>query len=145
MLLVAKKRGLRLKRGYSLLEILIVLSIIALIAALVGPRLFAQLDKSKVVAARVQMKSLKSAIETMRLDISRYPTKEEGLQLLVHAPADGAGNWSGPYLSGQLPHDPWGRDYIYDPPTAEGQEPKLTTLGADGKVGGTGNDADLVE
>lgn len=68
--------------GYSLLEILIVLSIIALIAALVGPRLFAQFDKSKVTAAKVQMKALKSALETMRLDIGRYPTPQEGLGLL---------------------------------------------------------------
>jgi general secretion pathway protein G len=132
------------KRGYSLLEILIVLSIIALIAALVGPRLFAQLDKSKVVAARVQMKSIKSSLETMRLDINRYPTKEEGLTLLV-SKSDSASNWSGPYLSGALPKDPWGRDYIYEAPTSDAPEPKLKTLGADGKPGGSGNDADITE
>jgi general secretion pathway protein G len=138
-------RGPRAKRGYSLLEILIVLSIIALIAALVGPRLFAQLDKSKVTAAKVQMKSLKSALETKKHDIGRFPTQQEGLVLLSQAPGDGVSNWSGPYLSGQLPKDPWGRDYIYLPAAAENQEPKISTLGADGKPGGTGNDGDLVE
>lgn len=131
--------------GYSLLEILIVLSIIALIAALVGPRLFAQLDKSKVTAAHVQMKSLKSALETMRIDIGRYPTQQEGLQLLTQAPGDGVANWSGPYLSSALPKDPWGRDYIYIAPADGAQEPKVSTLGADGKPGGSGNDADLTE
>lgn len=133
------------KRGYSLLEILIVLSIIALIAALVGPRLFAQLDKSKVVAAHVQMKSIKSALETMRLDINRYPTQEEGLQLLTRSTGEQATNWSGPYLSGAVPKDPWGRDYTYIPPTTEKPEPTIKTLGADGKPGGTGNDADIEE
>lgn len=141
---LGRRRAYRRTAGYSLLEILIVLSIIALIAALVGPRLFAQLDKSKTVAAHVQMKSLKSAIETMRLDISRYPTQEEGLGLLVKAPGDGVANWSGPYLSGALPKDPWGRDYIYQAP-ADNQEPHIVTLGADGKPGGSGNDADITE
>jgi general secretion pathway protein G len=142
--LKSARLGVGSKRGYSLLEILIVLSIIALIAALVGPRLFAQLDKSKVVAARVQMKSIKSSLETMRLDINRYPTKEEGLGLLM-TKSEAASNWSGPYLSGTLPKDPWGRDYLYEAPTTDVPEPKIKTLGADGKPGGTGNDADITE
>jgi general secretion pathway protein G len=133
------------KSGYSLLEILIVLAIIALIVALVGPRLIGQLDKSKVVAAHVQIKSLKSALDTMHLDLGRYPTQQEGLTLLVHAPPDGAANWSGPYLSGDLPKDPWGRDYLYIPPASDNEEPKISTLGSDGKPGGTGNAADITE
>lgn len=136
-------RRYRLKAGYSLLEILIVLAIIALIAALVGPRLFAQFDKSKVTAARVQVKSLAAAIETMRLDIGRYPTAAEGLSLLNAAPGGAVASWSGPYLSGGVPKDPWGRDYLYAPPVAEGQEPKVTSLGADGKPGGSANAADI--
>ena len=139
----ARRRALARKRGYSLLEILIVLAIIALIAALVGPRLFAQFDKSKVTAAKVQVKSLASAIETMQLDVGRYPSASEGLSLLVTAPGSGVANWSGPYLSGALPKDPWGRDYIYQPPSAEGQEPKVVSLGADGRAGGSGNNADI--
>lgn len=132
------------KAGYSLLEMLIVLAIIAMIAALVGPRLFAQLDKSKAVTARVQLKGLKSALNTMRLDIGRFPNDSEGLELLVRAPVATA-DWSGPYLSGDLPKDPWGRPYIYHPPSEEGQEPTVSTLGADGKTGGAGNAADITE
>ena len=127
------------KAGYSLLEILIVLAIIALIAALVGPRLFAQFDKSKVTAARVQVKSLESAVETMRLDIGRYPTAAEGLGLLDAAPGEGVANWSGPYLAGGLPKDPWGRPYVYVAPTGEGVEPKVVSYGADGRPGFGGN------
>ena len=96
------------KAGYSLLEILIVLAIIALIAALVGPRLFAQFDKSKVTAARVQVKQLASAVETMRLDIGRYPTASEGLALLNAAPSGAVANWSGPYLAGGRADGPLG-------------------------------------
>ena len=136
-----KRRVQSLKAGYSLLEILIVLAIIALIAALVGPRLFAQLDKSKVVAARVQVKALKS--ETMRLDIGRYPTQQEGLTLLDQAPGEGTANWAGPYLSGGVPKDPWGHDYVYAAPAADGQEPKVTSYGADGRPGGSDNNADI--
>ncbi len=135
----------RAKAGYSLLEILIVLAIIALIVALVGPRLIGQLDKSKVTAAHVQIKSLKSALDTMHLDVGRYPTQQEGLILLVRSPGEGVANWSGPYLSGDLPKDPWGRDYIYIPPQADKDEPKISTLGSDGKTGGTGNAADITE
>jgi general secretion pathway protein G len=135
--------ALKTKAGFTLLEVLIVLSIIALIAALVGPRLFGQFDRSKVTAAAVQVKSLKSALDTMQLDIGRYPSEQEGLTLLVQAGGDGAGNWSGPYLSGALPKDPWGHDYIYVAPSADNPEPKVCTYGDDGKPGGSGNAADV--
>ena len=136
-----RRRRLRAKAGYSLLEILIVLTIIALIAALVGPRLFAQLDRSKVTTARVQVRALETALATMRLDLGRDPTEAEGLQLLVRADGGVAG-WSGPYLSGGLPLDPWGHAYVYKP--AEGQQDaQVISLGSDGKAGGTGNAADI--
>ena len=131
------------RAGYSLLEILIVLAIIALIAALVGPRLFAQFDKSKVTAARVQVKALSAAVETMRLDIGRYPSPAEGLKLLNAAPGAAVESWSGPYLAGGLPKDPWGHDYVYLPPAGEGQEPKVVSYGSDGRPGGSGNAADI--
>jgi general secretion pathway protein G len=132
--------------GFTLLEILVVLTIIALVAAFVGPRLMAQLDRSKVTAAKVQIRSLTSSLETMRLDLGRYPTDREGLALLVEAPAaateDGA-LWQGPYLETDVPQDPWGRPYVYRAPaTAEGR-PLVISLGADGVEGGTGNSADL--
>jgi general secretion pathway protein G len=140
-----RRRSLAGKLGYTLLEMLIVLSIIALIAALVGPRLFAQFDRSKVTAAHVQAKSLRSALDTMELDIGRYPTDTEGLNLLVEAPNSAVANWHGPYLTGAVPKDPWGRAYLYQAPKDTSQEPHVVSYGADGKEGGTGNDADVVE
>jgi general secretion pathway protein G len=132
------------KAGYSLLEILIVLAIIALIAALVGPRLFAQLDHAKVTTARVQVKSLETALQTMELDIGRYPTQSEGLALLMDAPDRKATpGWNGPYLSSGVPNDPWGHAYVYDPPTDRTHPPRVHSLGADGKAGGEGDAADI--
>jgi general secretion pathway protein G len=136
-------RALAAKGGYSLLEILIVLTIIALIAALVGPRLFAQLDRSKVTTARVQVRALETALATMRLDLGRDPTQSEGLDLLVKADRNAVAGWSGPYLSGGLPLDPWGHAYVYQPPSDDQQSAKVISLGSDGKVGGTGNAADI--
>jgi general secretion pathway protein G len=130
--------------GYSLLEVLIVLTIIALIAALVGPRLMMQLDRSKVTAARVQIRALSSAVETMRLDIGRYPTGEEGLELLVSPPRGRASSfWRGPYLDGAMPSDPWGGDYGYRVPENEFARPDIFSLGADGEEGGEGAAADI--
>jgi len=142
----AKRRARPFERGYTLLEVLIVLSIIALVAALVGPRLMSQLDRSRGTAAEVQMRSLISALETMRLDIGRYPTAEEGLQTLTAAPREeeAAIRWRGPYLETAAPPDPWGRPYIYTPPATRDARPRISTLGADGVEGGDGIDTDLV-
>ena len=138
-------RHRRSARGFTLLEMLVVLVIIGLLAGLVGPRLFSKVDQSKVTAASTQAKMLRGAVESMRLDIGRYPTAEEGLALLTRAPADAAlaGRWRGPYLDGALPDDPWGRPYQYGLPGADGQPFALYSLGADGKRGGQGDDADL--
>lgn len=145
---LARKRARTARRsakaGYSLLEILIVLAIIALIAALVGPRLFAQLDHAKVTTARVQVKSLETALQTMELDIGRYPSQSEGLNLLVDVPDRKASpGWNGPYLSSGLPNDPWGHPYVYDPPSDRNHPPRVHSLGADGKAGGEGDAADI--
>ncbi|NEX94888.1 type II secretion system major pseudopilin GspG [Caulobacter sp. 17J65-9] len=134
------------ERGFSLLEVLIVLTIIALVAALVGPRLIAQLDRSKVTAARVQVRALTSALETLRLDLGRYPTADEGLHLLVQAPASAADAgevWQGPYLETDVPDDPWGRPYAYQPPAEPEGRPTVVSLGADGREGGAGLAADV--
>ncbi len=130
--------------GFSLLEILIVLMIIAMITTLVGPRLMSQLDRSKVQTARVQARALLTAVETMRLDLGRYPSTEEGLAILTNPPANpGPGEtWVGPYLSGALPVDPWGRPYIYRL-SADGLTVDIGSLGSDGREGGTGNAADV--
>lgn len=139
------------RAGFSLLEILVVLAIIALIAAVVGPRLFAQLDRSKTTTARLQIRALEAAMETMRLDIGRLPTEQEGLGLLVEAdPAQVAG-WSGPYLDKGLPSDPWARPYVYvAPPAAATGAPgapdgsaRVISYGADGAEGGEGVNADV--
>jgi general secretion pathway protein G len=140
-----------LRAGYSLLEILVVLAIIALIAAVVGPRLFAQLDRSKSTTARLQIRSIESALETMRLDIGRLPTEQEGLSLLMQADAAQVAGWSGPYLDKALPSDPWARPYIYVPPPASATgapgapeaRARVISYGADGQEGGEGVNADV--
>ncbi len=135
----------RREAGYSLLEVLIVLTIIALIAALVGPRLMAQLDRSKVKAAQIQIETLAAALDEMRIDLQRYPTAQEGLELLVSPPAAEADRavWQGPYLSATVPADPWGAKYLYEPAPSGIDRPRILSLGADGKEGGTGLEADI--
>jgi len=150
-----------LRAGYSLLEILVVLAIIALIVAVVGPRLFTQLDRSKTTTARLQIRSLEAALETMRLDIGRLPSTQEGLNLLQAADPAAINGWYGPYLSEKLPSDPWGRPYIYEAPATSGgassslasndalqgrageTQPKVMSYGADGVAGGEGVNADV--
>jgi general secretion pathway protein G len=124
---------------------LVVLMIIGLIAGLVGPRLFSKVDQSKVTAAEAQVKVLRSAIETMRLEIGRYPTAEEGLALLSKTPAapGAATRWRGPYLDGPVPLDPWNNPYQYSVPGADGQPFAIYSFGADGKPGGEGDARDI--
>ncbi|MCZ8319140.1 MAG: type II secretion system major pseudopilin GspG [Lysobacteraceae bacterium] len=131
--------------GFTLLEMIVVLVIIGLIMGLVGPALFGQADKAKVQTAETQVKMLKGALETMRLDLSRYPTTEEGLALLNSAPSDGAaaGRWRGPYLDEAVPNDPWDRPYVYRGERSATQGFTLYSLGADGQHGGEGLDADV--
>jgi general secretion pathway protein G len=130
-------------RGFTLLEMLVVLVIIGLIAGLVGPQLMGRVDTSKVTAADTQVRMLKSALDTMRLDIGRYPSKEEGLELLVTAPRDErtARKWQGPYVSEGIPLDPWGNPYQYTPST--GTTVILYSWGADGEAGGDGINAEV--
>lgn len=120
---------------------LVVLVIIALLAGLVGVRLLSQVDRSKAVAAKAQVASLKSAIESLRADIGRLPTAEEGLSLLMTAPPEMA-NWFGPYIDADVPADPWGRPYRFETDAA-GREFYLYTLGEDGKAGGQGAAQDI--
>ena len=131
--------------GFTLLEMIVVLVIIGLIMGLVGPRLFGQADKAKVQTAETQVKMLRGALQTMRLDISRWPTEQEGLALLTTKPAnaEAAQGWAGPYLDEEVPQDPWGHPYQYAP-QASGNNPfTLYSYGADGKPGGKGQDADI--
>jgi general secretion pathway protein G len=131
--------------GFTLLEMLVVLVIVGLLVSMVGPRLFSKVDSAKVQTAAAQIKLLRGAIETMRLDINIYPGQEQGLQLLVEQPQEPAlkARWKGPYLENAVPLDPWGNAYQYQPPAASGQPFHLISLGADGKPGGEGIDADI--
>lgn len=124
---------------------LVVLVIIGLLAGLVGPRLFSQVDKGKLTTAQTQVKMLRGAVENLRLDIGRYPTAEEGLEALSRPPADAAvaARWRGPYLDGALPLDPWNQPYQYGLPGADSQPFALYSMGADGKRGGDGDAADI--
>ena len=133
------------KRGFTLIEILVVLVIIGMLAGLVGPKLFTKVDDSKVKTAQTQVKMLKGTLETLRLDIGRFPTEAEGLAMLNAPPVDEKlkSRWRGPYLDEELPRDPWGNPYQYSLPGAGGQPFALFSLGADGKRGGENFDADV--
>ena len=144
-MLVPRERTHRAGRGFTLLEMLVVLVIIGLLAGLVGPRLFSKIDQGKLSTAQTQVKLLRGAVENLRLDIGRYPASEEGLALLAKAPAEPAlaTRWRGPYLDDALPLDPWGTAYQYSVPGADGQPFALYSLGADGKRGGEGDARDI--
>lgn len=138
------RAGLR-STGFTLLEMLVVLVIVGLLVSMVGPRLFTKVDAAKVQTAQAQIKLLRGAIETMRLDINVYPTAEQGLRLLTDQPVDPTlrARWRGPYLEGAVPLDPWGTPYQYTPPVSSGQPFTLYSFGGDGKSGGTGTDQDI--
>jgi general secretion pathway protein G len=130
------------ERGFTLVEIMIVIIIIGLIAALVAPRFFGKLSTAKQKAAKMQIEHFGTALDTFRLDVGRYPTSEEGLKALREKPS-GAENWQGPYLPKEIPSDPWGKAYVYKSP-GEKEEYDLISYGLDGAPGGTGENEDIV-
>ena len=137
----------RLKRargegGFTLIEILVVIAIIALIMSLVGPRVLNYLGESKVKAAKIQIQSFGSALDLFNLDNGRYPSTGEGLTALVQSPGT-IPTWNGPYLKGGvLPADPWGKAYVYRSPGEHGPY-DIMSYGSDGQEGGTGTAADI--
>jgi general secretion pathway protein G len=128
-------------RGFTLLELLVVMVIIGLLAGYVGPKFFGQIGKSEVKAAKAQIDGLQKALDQYRLDVGHYPSTEQGLAVLNTKPSDEP-KWAGPYLAKTLPKDPWGNDYQYRSPGEHG-EYDLLSFGKDGRPGGEGEDADL--
>jgi len=133
----------RRQKGITLIEMLVVVTIIALFAAIVGPKLFSQADKAKRTAARAQINSFGTALGAYKLATGRFPTTEQGLQALRVKP-DSVEQWDGPYLPQDIPLDPWKHPYLYKFPGDHGDEPDVVSLGADGQPGGEGNDGDIV-
>jgi general secretion pathway protein G len=136
--------GRRLQRGFTLVEIMVVVVIIGILGALVVPKLLGRTGESRVVAAKVDISTLMQALKLYKLDNQRYPTTEQGLQSLIQKPTSGpaANGWkTGGYLE-KLPKDPWGNPYQYLSPGIHG-EVDVFSLGADGQPGGAGEDADV--
>ena len=129
-------------RGFSLIELLVVIIILGLLAGLVGPRLFSRVGQSKQAAARAQIELFSAALDQYRLDVGAYPASAAGLEALVRNPS--ASNWSGPYLKKNLvPLDPWGKPYQYKCCPGDHGDFDIWSLGADGSPGGDGENADV--
>ena len=129
--------------GVTLIELMVVVTIIALFAAIVGPMLFKNVGKSQAVAAKSQIESFNTALGTYKLDVGAFPTTEQGLQALRVKPGEVA-NWNGTYMPKDIPNDPWHHPYIYKYPGDHGDEPDIVSYGADGQPGGEGENADIV-
>src|SRR5476649_129056 len=137
----AVRRRSRGEGGFTLVEMLVVITIIGLIMALVGPRVLNYLGESKAKAAKIQIESFSSALDLYYLDLGRYPTSAEGLAALTRA--TNAPGWNGPYLrGGVVPNDPWGHGYIYRSP-GERSPYEIISLGSDGQEGGSGTATDI--
>jgi general secretion pathway protein G len=138
-------RRSRLRAGFTLIEILVVIVVIAILATLVAPNIFQHVGAAKSATAKSQIEMLGAALDAYRLDNSQYPTTEQGLAALWEKPTvDPPSNWRSPYLRKPVPLDPWGRPYLYlSPGQVNPQGYDLQTYGADGKPGGEGEDADI--
>jgi general secretion pathway protein G len=123
-------------RGFTIIELLIVMAILGMLAVMVAPNLFNQADSARRDAVLSQISSLGSALDAYRLDIGQYPDSMEGLV----RDNSGRSTWNGPYLRGELPVDPWGNEYQYE---SDGRDYSLMSYGADGREGGEDNDADI--
>lgn len=142
-----RKSGIRRNRrgqaGVTLIEMLVVVTIIGLFLALVGPSLFKNADKAKVTAARTQIDNFMTALGSYKLETGTFPTTEQGLKALREKPAE-VEQWGGPYMPKDIPKDPWEHEYVYKYPGEHGDEPDIVSLGADGQPGGEGFNADIV-
>ena len=128
-------------RGFTLLELLVVMVILGLLASYVGPRFFAQIGKSETSVARTQVEAFEKALDQFRVDVGRYPTSEEGLAALNAKPGE-LPKWNGPYLNKVVPLDPWSHPYQYKSPGAT-SDFDIVSLGRDRQAGGSGLDSDI--
>ena len=138
----SRKRSIA-QAGVTLIEMLVVVTIIALFAALVAPRFLNKTDNARRVAAKAQINGFMTALGAYKLDTGLFPTTEQGLAVLRAKP-EGLTQWNGPYLPQDIPNDPWGHPYLYKYPGDHGDEPDIVSLGSDGAPGGEGNNADIV-
>lgn len=135
----AWRRGL--PHGFTLMELLLVLVIIGLLAALVGPTLYQRIKPAKQSAAHAQIQNFATALDGFYIDVGRYPSSQEGLQALRNKP-EAAEKWKGPYLKKEVPLDPWGNPYVYRSPGRSGGY-EISSYGEDGREGGEGENADV--
>ena len=138
-----KRNRKRSQSGVTLIEMLVVVTIIGLFVALVAPGLWKNVDKGRVTAARTQIHNFMVALGSYKLDTGMFPTTEQGLQALRVKP-EGVNQWNGPYMPQDIPKDPWGRDYGYKFPGEHGDEPDIVCFGQDGQPGGEGLNADIL-
>lgn len=138
--LLQAQQELNNQRGFSLIELLIVMVILGLLASLVGPKMFGKLGMAKQKTAKTQIEMLMTAMDSYRLDVGKYPSSQEGLDALVEN--SGSDKWAGPYLQKGVPNDPWDNPYNYQNPGEHG-EIDIFSYGADGQSGGDGENADV--
>jgi len=135
-----RMKAIRRISGFTLVELLVVLAILGMLAALVGPQVLNQLGGAKSKSATIQIRDFEQALELYKLDVGRFPRSGEGLEALVRQPS-GAKGWNGPYLKkDELPMDPWGNPYEY---RVSGSRVEIISYGADGRAGGSDEDADV--
>lgn len=133
----------RNSRGFSLLELLVVLLLLGAFAGIFAPKIFGQAEKAKQKAAKLEIDQIGQALDLYKLEIGRYPTSQEGLQSLMVAPS-GVSNWNGPYLKRNVvPKDPWSNEYKYVSPGDQNRPYDIISLGSDGKEGGDGDAKDI--
>jgi general secretion pathway protein G len=130
------------RKGFTLLELLVVMVIIGLLVSYVGPKYFSQVGKSEIKTAKAQIDALEKALDQYRLEMGHYPTTEQGLGALFVQP-NNEPKWQGPYLKKASPPDPWGNSYLYKSPGEHG-EIDIISYGSDGKAGGANENADIV-